>query len=368
MEYGEAAGSPTVLISASRTRHKLAMALADRQDVLKDLELRIVEADLLNGTQISAVIAPFQGLLDDRFASSFTRARAAVHLMTIADRELEDGLAKNVFAALHCLQDLSPEAEVTARRAGLVFHTFCGDAEVARSLAYELLNRFPSPSARADSIKARQFASFALLRLRDYETAARTCAASYEHLLAHGIYNHAVYAAVTLSSVALAIGDFPTARIWVLNAKDAVRGGAAHEVSPNAGLHSNEAMIAMYEGHYDEAESLIFAPGRESSLLTSSRNRAVCLAMSVRLKQLKGEGLGNERDLTELEALYAKGCGLGGQDLIVEALWSARTLTRDTNGASALLQKYLESRRECGNPDWTLRSTTAADKAWLILS
>ena len=120
----------------------------------------------------------------------------------------------------------------------------------------------------------------------------------------------------------------------------------------------------MHHGRYDEAESLIFAPGRDSSVLSSDRHKAVCLAMLMRLKQMRGFEVDGE-EVQALERLYVKGRDLGGQDQIVEALWCARVLSKDEIGASNILAEYLlQHRRERSLPDWSLRHATSADEAW----
>ena len=217
-------------------------------------------------------------------------------------------------------------------------------------------------------MKARYFAGYALLRLGELERASEVFSASYYWMIGQGAYNQALYAAALRTSAAIKAGDFGSAAIWMSNSEAAVRGGAPHQQSPSSGHHSNAAALAMHQGRYDEAESLIFAPGRESSVLSSDRHKAVCLAMSIRLKQMRGFEVDGE-ELSALDLLYFKGRDLGGQDQIVEALWCARVLSKDETGASKILSDYLlQYRRERSLPDWSLRHTTAADEAWLEAS
>ena len=89
--------------------------------------------------------------------------------------------------------------------------------------------------------------------------------------------------------------------------------------------------------------------------------------MSIRLKQHRLNSEVTEHEVASLQDLYLKGCKLGGQDTVVEALWCARVLAGNGDGASELLLDYLtHHRRERSQPDWSLRHTTAADDAWNV--
>jgi DNA-binding SARP family transcriptional activator len=364
--YADASSSPSVLAAATRARHALAQQCGEGHEKLKWFEFRTIEADYFNGAPLSFVVPLFSGLLRDHTATPVTRARCAVRLMVIADQNLDSTLACDVKYYLPSIPCSDCETLASIRRAELVFHIFCGDLPEAQILVDALLTKFSVPSGDDDSVKSRSFAGYALLRLGELKRASHVFVASYHYMVANGAYSHALYSSALVASAAIRSGDLPLADFWMRRSEAAARGGAAHEQSPSAGHHSNAATLAMYNGRYDEAERLIFEPGRDSSVLSSDRYKAVCLAMLVRLKQMRCIDV-DPGEVETLAQLYFKGCKLGGQDQIVEALWCVRILSGDAMAASELLAEYLtEHRRERSVPDWSLRHTTAADEAWLV--
>jgi DNA-binding SARP family transcriptional activator len=362
--YADIGGSPSVLASATRARYVLAQQRGEGQTTLRWLEFQTIEADYFNGAQCSFVIPLLSGLLRDPIATAVTRARCAVRLMVLADQLLDSSLAHEVYSYLTGIPNYDAETQAILHRAELVFHIFCGDLRTAVVLANDLLGQAPSPSADDDRTKARSFAGYAFLRLGEFERSSEVFTASYHYAIGRGAYSQALYASALMASAAIRTGDLALAEHWIIQSESASRGGPAHEQSPSSGHHSNAAALAMYQGRYDEAERLIFEPGRASSVLSSERYMAICLAMSIRLKQMRCLDV-DATELKSLEQLYSKGRNLGGQDQIVEALWCARVLSNDTIGASILLTEYLSvHRRESSAPDWSLTHATAADEAW----
>ena len=362
--YAEASASPPILASASRTRLKLAKLLGDNEQELREFERRIIEADLVTGQGSAAALEPLLRFLVDESTAPLTRAHAATRLLVISDEELDASLAERVYSYLVTLPRESLRVQTACVRAEVVFHTFCGDTTVARNLSLDLLNRFRQPASTQESIRARAFAAFALQRLRD-ERAADVFAETYEWMMSHGIFKEALYSASVRTTIALGLGDFDSAADWILKSKSALRGEIAHELSPQSGLYCDEAFLAMHRGQYDEAERLILAPVKGYSVPDTARYRAVSLALWIRLRQLRGDEISHLEELNQLEELYGRGKSLGGQDLVVEALWSARILEGNSLGASELLSDYLRSRREKVKPEWSLWHTTSADDAWI---
>lgn len=365
IRYAQAAGYQSLAATSLRNRYRVAQDLAEDGNALKAIELRIIEADLLNGGQLALAIAPLSALLEDDSTDTSLRVQAAVRLMVVADQELDVALAHGVNAWLLQLRDERGQPDSHFLRAELVFHTAFGDIVRARRLADQLLNAYPQPTVAEDSIRARNFATYALYRLRAFDEAIALCETSYGFMRAHGVLNQALYSASLRTEIALIDGDFAIAAAWLALGEDVARGSAAHELSPNSGLYSNAGILAMREGRYEEAEKLIFAPRRDFSILSAARYRAISCAQSIRLRQLRDTNDIAPQEIASLESLYRKGCKLGGQDPIVEALWCSRVLEGDVEGASDLLFEYLtEHRREQSKADWSLRHTTAADDAW----
>ncbi|MEO8620710.1 MAG: hypothetical protein ABI625_06580 [bacterium] len=364
VRYAQDGGSQSLAASSLRDRYHLARDMAEGQNALKAIELRIIEADLLNGGLVSSAVAPLISLLSDASLDASLRVQASVRLMVIADVELDIELARQTYAWLLELQASRAQAESHFLRAELVFHTAFGDLAVARQLAQQLVTTFPEPSIAQESIHARNFAAFALSRLRAFDQAVMLCVANYDFLFSHGILNEALYSAALRAEIALTDGDLSTASSWLAKAEEAARGSTPHQLSPYSGLKSNIGVLAMMQGRYSDAERLILSPDRDIFALSTARNRALSSAISLRLRQLSMSDIPQD-SVIDLEALYRKGRNLGGQDFIVETLWCARILAGDTGSASALLAEYLTfHRREQSVADWSLRHTTAADDAW----
>ena len=122
----------------------------------------------------------------------------------------------------------------------------------------------------------------------------------------------------------------------------------------------------MMRGDYEEAQRLITMPQTEDSRMRTARYDAICSALRLRLHISQGEASSHPELVARLSDLYSRGRALGGQDTIVEMLWSAYVLSGRERKASALLTDYLSKhRRETFAPEWSLRQTTAADEAWI---
>ena len=362
--YAEVSAAPAIIASATRTRLKLARAMREDQKTIREFECRIIEAELTSGQKSAGSFKLLFGLLLDDSIAPTTRANAAARLMIIADEELDVTLAKKVFAIITDFPRNAPDLRTACNRTELVFHTFCGDTSVARELATNLLRAFPVPNATRESFKARAWAGFALQRLSD-QRAVDIAIETYEWALEHGIFREAVYSASALVTIAIAAGDLRAAREWLGKSRSALNGEALHELSPQSGLYCDDAFIAMHEGRYADAERLIIAPADDYSPPVTARYCSVTLALRIRLRQLMGENDSNADQLPQLEQLYARGKTFGGQDIVVEALWTAQVMSGNAKAASKLLSEYLKTRREKGPPEWSLYHATSADEAWL---
>ena len=321
----------------------------------------------MNGGRLVDAIEPLDAILTNSAADCSVRVQAAVRLLVIADQELDPELAERAHSWLHVLPQHRSETESCFLRAALVFHTSFGDVNTALSLAKRLEASFPQPSVVEESIRARNFAAFAFYRLRALDDAVSLCDASYDFMKSRGVLNHALYSASLRTEIALTSGNFALASEWLAKAEQAAGGIEPHQLSPNSGLYSNAGILAMMEGRFEDAERFVFAPEKDYSILAAARYRAVSCAISVRLRQRRATNDITDPEIAALELLYLKGRNLGGQDIVVEALWCALVLRGATKEASRMLSEYLKlHRREPGEPDWSLMHATAADDAWLV--
>lgn len=365
--YARAGGEWHLVASALRDRLLLAGDTDEDAERIAELRFQIIEADVVQGVNGADAATALSALLSDETAAPSIRIRSAVRLLVFADMALDPVSAREVFDYVSTFSGSLAADDVHLLRAGVVFHTAFGDADKAAMLAQHLIQLFPNPSAAEIVRQARHFAAFSFYRLRQSHLAAPICEANYEFTIARGILSDALYAASLRTDIAIADGDFIAARTWFSKCETAARGVSPNIHAPNAGYYANAGMLAMREGRFDDAEQSFLKPLREYSLQRVPRHRSVSLALSIRLKQLRGDTIFNETDEQELNALYEKGRSLGEQDTVVEALWCARNLRGDTTGASALLTEYLSvHRRERGFPEFSLFSSTSSDGAWHI--
>ena len=365
ISYEQAVGSQAKAAAALRDRYQIACESSESPTVLSELELRIVEADLLNGGRLESAVDPLLGLLEDPTVGTCVRLRAAVRLMILADQDLDVRLALRVHNSAQCLKADEHEAEFLFIQEELIFNTSFGDVTTAQQLAEKLAASFPTPSLDAFATKSRSSAAYAFYRLRAWQRAIDICEDTYGFMSRHRAASHALYSASLLAEMAVTDGRLTDAAVWLGRANSAAGGTAPHQISPSSGLYYAASVLSMIEGRYDDAEHFYLAPERNFPILAAARNRAVSTAIGLRIRQLRGDAGSMSGELASLETLYERGRKLGGQDSIVETLWCARIMCDDVRAASDLLHDYLTLyRRENSQPDWSLRSVTAADEAW----
>ena len=363
--YEQAVGSQAKAAAALRDRYQIARDSGEAPTLLSELELRIVEADLLNGGRLESAIDPLLALLEDSTVHTPVRLRAAVRLMILADQDLDVRLALRVHGSAQSLRASQHDAEFLVTQEELIFNTSFGDVVSALRLAEKLAASFPTPSLDAFATRSRSFAAYAFYRLRCWQKAIALCEDTYDFMSRHRAASHALYSASLLAEMAVTEGRLSDAAVWLGRANAAAGGTAPHKISPSSGLYYASSVLSMMEGRYDDAEHFYLAPESNFPILAAARNKAVSTAIGLRIRQLRGDTESMTGELTSLESLYERGRTLGGQDSIVEALWCARIMSGDVPGASGLLHDYLTlHRREISEPDWSLRFVTGADDAW----
>ncbi|MEO7456781.1 MAG: AAA family ATPase [Gemmatimonadaceae bacterium] len=365
--YAYSGGSRQLAATALRKRFDIAHTLREPPGTIRGLELRIIEADLLNGAPIEAAVEPLLGLLSDRTAEPTVRAQAAVKLMVVADIQYDGELAEAVHDQLAAIYSDRALADPHVLRAELVFQTTFGNLAQARAIAVGITQKYPSPSSSDAIINSRHFAAYSLYRMRSSTEAARIAEDNYSFMLSVKLFGEALYSASLRSEIAITEGDFDCASEWLTRADTAARGVPPHQLSPNSGYHANAGILAMLDGRYEEAERLLLAPQRDYALLASARYRAASIALILRLKRRRGDDTTSLRaDIEELRELYVKGRHFGGQDSVVEALWCADRAEGHDSEATAMLRDYLTThRRENCRAEWFFRTATASDPAWL---
>ncbi len=360
-----AGGRLGVVVTSLHARLVMACELNEGHDRVKDLQLRLIEAQLLAGGPLAPAIEGATTILADADAAPSVRARAAARLLVLADCELNTPLAERTHALLAAIPPEDANTASLIARAELVYHTSFGDVGYAHTLASQLIDSCPQPNAIESDTRLRNYAAYALYRTGYLEEAACVLEASYDFMLSHRMYSEALYQSAMRTDIALCQGDLELAAKWFARSEGAVRGVDPHQLNPTSGFYANAGTLAMKQGRYDEAERLIHEPLPHFSLLTGARYRAVALGMLLRLQQLRSDENLDPEAMAELRDLFVKGRSLGSQDAIIEALWCAHMLDGEVALAAQLLRDYLfHHRREHTLPEWSLRHTTAADDVW----
>ncbi len=370
--YADAAGLRGLAAECLRERMSLARQLSEPADTIQAIQLRSLEADILNGGDLQLAVMPLASILDNPDSATPRRQQAILALLIIADAEYDATLAHRLYRTLE--DDTSREAvadcsdlvaEGYLTRARLVYHTTFGDSNEARRIATGLLRRFPEPSMCPESRASRRFAAFSLYRLLLTSDARLALEAEYVMLQQNSIWSEALYSASLLTEIAISDGDLSSARTCFAESTAILKGTDAHKLAPNSGYASSAAMLAMLDGQYSEAEAILARPQAESGRMRTARYEAICGALRLRLYMMRGRLLDYPVLVTRLQELYLRGCSLGGQDTIAEMLWCHAVLAGNVNEASRLLGDYLlQHRREPGRAEWLLRHTTSADDAW----
>jgi tetratricopeptide (TPR) repeat protein len=363
--FANEGGCRGVVVTSLRDRLAVARALGEEDARIKDLQLRLIEAEVLAGGPLAPAIDEITAILEDSSAEPSVRARAATRLLVIADTALDTALAARAYAWLTSIVSDDSHTKSLIARAEVVYHASFGDVDLAVTLASRLIAECPQPDATEHAIRTRSYAGYAFYRIGHFERAGAILEASYDCMVLHRLYSEALYHSSMRTDVALVLGEFELAAIWFARSEKAARGASPHQLNPMSGFYANAGILAMRQGRYDEAEHFIRTPLKHLSLLTGSRYRAVALAMLLRIEQLRSDRNLDPDAVAELRVLYAKGRTLGSQDVIVEALWCAHMLEGETEAASQLLREYLcTHRHERTLPEWSLRHATAADDAW----
>jgi DNA-binding SARP family transcriptional activator len=365
IRYGDAGGSRILVVDALRDRLALARGTGEPSADVRRLELRIIEADILNGADHRSSVPVLMKMLHSADTDHDLRMQCLVSLLVIADAEYDTVLASELFEWM-APGRTSDSTNANALRAELVYHTTFGQVERALQIVDDLIRRFPVPILDEQCRIARRFASYSLYRMMRPSAARSILEADYSFMSARGIRSEALYAASLLTEIAIGEGAFTIAEHWFAETNTQLRGAVAHGLSPNSGYYSSAALFAMMQGRYDDAAALIDVQQAKDSRMRTARYEAICCALRLRTFLMKGEIDSYPDLIARLKALYRRGRALGGQDTIVELLWCASVLEGREQDASELLVTYLrEYRREPEPVEWSLRHTTAADYAWI---
>lgn len=364
VEYAEIAGNRELVCASLRDLLNASHELSSPAGTLQELEFRIIEADLLRGSQPVESLPPLTTLLANSAAPLANRARAGIRLLIAADMILDSSLAKSTITLLTPVLSELGRDDPLRLRAELIYETVFGDQRRALSLSVALLASHQTPSLTQATVNARRNVAFALSRMGLRSRANPVLTADYRFMAAHHVSSEAAYSALLLADHSLADGCTETASRWIDKAGTLVNKEPGYQ-SLQASYLTAVASVAVEEGRFEDAESVIAEAYEQFPAEGFQRFRSVVLAIRIKVQLARGLSALSFSDLEELQALYALGGHLGAQDSIVEALWLSEYAQGDAYQASVLLIEYLcERRRELGPPEASLRATTGADRAW----
>ncbi|MES2178606.1 MAG: ATP-binding protein [Gemmatimonadota bacterium] len=364
--FAEAGGARQIALDALRERLGLGQLMQQPAAVIRQLEYRIVDAELLNGGSLQSAKDPLLRILTDPVTSYETSIQALVSLLIIADAEYDSALADMLVAWVE-VHATRGQSDPETMRALLVYHSTFGNVRRAYELTTALLSQYPTPSAMAGCRRARRFAAYSLYRLQDVGQSRRILEEEFAFAHGHGILSEAMYCASLLTELAIVEGDFALAEEWFARTGLLLHEAPAQKLAPNAGYCSSAAVLCMMRGAYADAEGYVASAEREDMRTRSARYEAVCAVLKIRLALVQGQLAAVRPDIERLRVLFSRGRQLGGQDRVSAVLWCVDVMDGKADEASRLLQQYLSrERREPGPPDWFLTHTTSADEAWLF--
>ncbi|MDB4917693.1 MAG: hypothetical protein JWM95_5337 [Gemmatimonadetes bacterium] len=366
IRYAESGGDWALATDCLSARLLLARELKEANAVVRQLELKIIDANILGGGELSPAVHPLFGLLDNPDTEVPVRFQAVVSLLVVADAECDETLAEKV---RFYLEDDPTRYHIVgndALRACLVFNTVFGANDRALAIIQELTTRFPYPTSSDDCRKSRRFAALSLYRMLRLEAAKTILEADFAFVMEQSYRTDAFYAASLLTEIAFSEGNISSAARWLGQTESMLRGVQAHKLSPHSGYYTSAALLAIIEGRYFDAEKFLEAPQNGYARMRTVRYEAICTALRIRLNIAKGETTDLSALSLRLGELYLRGRCLGGQDTVVESLWSADTLLGRSGDAAQLLREYLFLyRREPSPPECFLRQATGADGVWV---
>jgi hypothetical protein len=366
--YADAGGARGLALQAISDRLHLATSLNESQAIVDRLTFRLLEADLFTETRAAEAAARLSAMLATDTIEDSLRMQCIATLLIAADAEYDSALAAKLAATLASLSARPSSLPLHELRALLIYHTTFGDKQLAFELTEDLTQRFPEPAIDEPCRMARRFTSYSLYRMMRHGDAKRILEDDYDFMSSRGVRSEAVYAASLLAEIEISAGNFAAARAWFSKLELQLKGASAHRLSPNSGYYSSAALFAMMDGRHDDAAQLLAIPLAEDARMRTARYEAILTALQLRLSLSKGALSTDNLLLARLKDLYERGRARGGQDTVVEIIWSAEVLAGRTAEASQLLLNYLTKYRREGYPvEWSLRSTTAADEAWSAL-
>jgi tetratricopeptide (TPR) repeat protein len=358
------AGSRGDLATSSLLRIRdLAPVLSLGTAELTDLELRIAEsthARAPNFKDSQSTFAPFA-----RRGPSFaaTRHRAAMNLLISADATFDASGAARIVAELEPLSSASADSLLGAY---IVYHTTFGNIDRAYDIAHTLLRRNPEPTLDQDAAQMRRHAAYCYCRLQRMDEAREAATEDFTFLSQNGDRRYAMNSASLLADIAISLGDFDGARAWHNRTLQQLGELNPYVLAPHSGYVTTSAQLALLAGDYAMAEEILTRSACSEYVTTSARNRALVIALELRLQLMRGDNEFTQGPVTQLRHLYSRGKTYGGFDTVAEMLWCVERTEKGDVAATRFLATYLNKhRRELERPEWQLRKTTADDASWL---
>jgi DNA-binding SARP family transcriptional activator len=352
----------TLLLESLTERMTIAVAQKEEPQIQANLRLGLIANSVQNGSDRGSSCAILTDILNNANVKSATRIEAAKYLIALADLALDSVLARTIYAFLVSEFGSVHSNDPTLTDALLIYDTVFGDSDRAYTVAANVLSRVSLAHQRDRSLALNS--CLALSRLGQYAEASALASSIFDQTFSRGLLSSAEFALSMITEAEVATGNWGTAAEWLARWECLAEKRRPYQSRFFSGYVSSKYAVLLHEQRYTEARGF----ANDNSLhgfLTDARFRALSLSHSIILQYRMGESL-SEEAIGEVRTLYDRGRSLGGQDICVEALWSADTFGGRQDSASCLLREYLcLYRRERGPAGWNLRSATASDPAWL---
>jgi hypothetical protein len=314
---------------------RAADPLADRHS---DSELTLFEARWRTDADLPTLLAEVEGCAVGANAGIEHRLRAASMALVFADNLCDEAAARR----LHLLVSSLPERWRADRRAALhcdiVFHSVYGDLDVAIEAGRQLIALEREDGSPIQLARALRHAAMPLRYSGEHDAAVLQLVEAYQLATRYRLASAARNAADTLATLNLHIGDLDAAETWLERGCEWLE--SAEESVAQTSLARVRMRIAI--ARHDRADP------SDSDLRLDDPVTRRCLEASA-LWALCGSGLPTDTVYVErFWRLYLKGRHLGGQDLSTAGFVHLYRRSGKGAAAQALLNQYLQVRRERG--------------------
>ena len=305
-------------------------------------EFMLLEAQWKLSVDLRLLLTQSMRCVDDVAASAEHRLEAAGWAMVFTDNLCEPAIAASLYKQARQLRSHGNSNLLSSRRVELIYHTSYGSLDEAVTLARRAMEAEKGSSDLSRRMHALRNGSVTLRQAGFVMEATTALQAAFDLAERHGIPASAYSAADMLCALHLDEGDYARARRWY----DSAQGWIDRVQSPEHALCNSAregARLAIHDGHFDEALTLIDYALRNPQTLGLPRMTAYHMAL--RLLVQCQTGTPDAGLLAQLEESHFRMRAAGYQDLIVAAIVAATARLGDIPKAMITLEVYTSQHR-----------------------